>query len=116
MSHSKSEKQRRDLINTMIDNLRTVVPPSLGNHGANELHHGAPRAFTEGKRTKLAVLKQAYALIEFQNQRVRGLCSLAAHTAAQATGGKVAALHIPQWGVTGPQPRLLSSRRTQTNP
>lgn len=73
VSHSKSEKQRRDLINTMIDNLRTVVPPSLGNHGANELHHGAPRAFTEGKRTKLAVLKQAYALIEFQNQRIRDM-------------------------------------------
>jgi len=84
VSHSKSEKQRRDLINTMIDNLRTLVPPSLGNHVSNTPHDG-PRELivTEGKRTKAAVLKQTYALIEFQNQRVRRLCSLPAHTACK---------------------------------
>jgi hypothetical protein len=93
VSHSKSEKQRRDLINTMIDNLRTLVPSSLGDHGSNKPHDG-PRELcaTEGKRTKAAVLKQTYELIEFQNQRVRRLCSLPAHTAALATGGKW--LHI----------------------
>jgi hypothetical protein len=36
VSHSQSEKQRRDRINTMINNLRTLVPPSFGAGGGGE--------------------------------------------------------------------------------
>eukprot|EP00887_Chlorella_sp_A99_P001050 scaffold14.g1050.t1 len=68
ISHSIVEKQRRDRINSLIDELRELVPPQ---------HHEGPHDMHDGRRAKHVVLSDAIFLIkDLQQQLAARSCEL----------------------------------------
>ena len=70
VSHGASEKQRRDRINSMIDQLRVLVPPK-GGAQCNSSASTADQAIIEGKRSKYAVLAETNQLISVQQRQLQ---------------------------------------------
>jgi len=69
VSHGASEKQRRDRINSMIDQLRVLVPPKGAAQSASTVS-SADQAIIEGKRSKYVVLAETIQLISVQQRQL----------------------------------------------
>ncbi|GFH21651.1 uncharacterized protein HaLaN_19003, partial [Haematococcus lacustris] len=67
ISHSTVEKQRRDRINSLIDELRELVPPQKGSQAAPStagLNAKDAAAAAEARRPKHVVLADTIALLK----------------------------------------------------
>lgn len=114
VSHGASEKQRRDRINAMIDELRVLIPP-MTNDGSN---HGAPDSFSlpDGRRSKYVVLHNTIQAVHMMQQQIKDqaaeLEALRAFKAAvTAGGGGVAAMVQP---ATGADSEMAASPQAMT--
>ncbi|MEW5299274.1 MAG: hypothetical protein WDW36_002306 [Sanguina aurantia] len=83
VSHSTVEKQRRDRINTLIDELRELVPPQKSQSKNDGL---------EARRPKHVVLADTIALLKSFHNKL----SL---DARQSTGGEISSLQVKDEGV-----------------
>jgi hypothetical protein len=70
VSHGASEKQRRDRINSMIDQLRLLVPPRGGGAQDPVATSAADAAMMEGKRSKYVVLAETIQLLRQQQRQI----------------------------------------------
>eukprot|EP00959_Pyramimonas_sp_CCMP1952_P406704 8524366-Pyramimonas_sp.AAC.1 len=70
VSHGASEKQRRDRINSMIDQLRVLVPPKGHASAAGTVTSAADLAIADGKRSKYVVLAETIQLISVQKRQL----------------------------------------------
>jgi len=70
VSHGASEKQRRDRINSMIDQLRLLVPPRGGGAQDPVAMSAADAAMMEGKRSKYLVLAETIQLLRQQQRQI----------------------------------------------
>eukprot|EP00238_Polyblepharides_amylifera_P011861 CAMPEP_0196591242 /NCGR_PEP_ID=MMETSP1081-20130531/68928_1 /TAXON_ID=36882 /ORGANISM="Pyramimonas amylifera, Strain CCMP720" /LENGTH=527 /DNA_ID=CAMNT_0041914545 /DNA_START=196 /DNA_END=1779 /DNA_ORIENTATION=+ len=70
VSHGASEKQRRDRINNMIEQLRLLVPAGGGMRAMHPASFN-PESASETKRSKYVVLVETIQLITLQNHQLK---------------------------------------------
>lgn len=95
VSHGASEKQRRDRINSMIDQLRRLVPPGGGARGGmGSAAPGMPPpspelCALEGKRSKYVVLAETIQLVTLLTHQVRDRGAGHPHVSVEARSSRV---------------------------